>query len=403
MRTTVKLVENEPVQLIIPTYNWKLNTVDICDVDDTKQGEEIFRHLQELNSIPFDLRELPIFRMKLIRISHDRYILAFVLHHFVFDGWSINLFFHELSLTYSNLTGSQAESLEPLTVQYADYVIWQRDTLASQHFKVMESFWKDQLKNLDRSLSLPTEDSFSGSYEGESIPFVLPQDLSKRVRQYCAYSKTTLYSYLLSALKILLHSYTGQNDLLILTPVACRNSKETESLIGYINNILPVRTIISDDLTCDQVIKRVQKSAANIYKYQEYPLELIMTLPEVRRISLTRCVFNFGPDLNLPLQANNSFRVSLYRSTRTTTNFDLFLNLVDNGDDIAGVVEYKTSIFNEEQISLLINNYVKTLETMVISPDVTLLDLRKSINLVDYWPILAIQNLTIVLKVVRLN
>ena len=247
LRTRFDLHNGEPVQIVAPALTLKLPVVDLQAQPQDGRETEARRLSAEEARLPFDLKRLPLLRVKLLRLAAGEHLFVLTVHHIIFDGWSLTLFFRELAVMYERLrTGNPAELPDP-PIQYADFAVWQRERLKFASPQL--AWWKKRLSGRLPTLELPTDrlrpavQTYRGAVESLALQGSLHAALQSLSRQTSA----TLFMTLLAAFQALLQRYTGQSDIVVGTPIAGRTEEETEKLVGLFLNMLALRTDLSDD------------------------------------------------------------------------------------------------------------------------------------------------------------
>ncbi len=382
LRTFISVDKGHPEQIISAKLDWTLQLVDLSEVSNQEKEANLESLLDEWTSTPFKLEQLPLFRINLIKTAEQEYILAFVFHHFIFDGWSINIFFQELKTLYKAFSQETKPPLAELPIQYADYSVWQRQFLQGEQLQKQLKFWEDQLGPGLETLHLPVDHSSSLgiSYEGDFCVYNISKDLTQSLKDLSQKEGVTLFTTLLTAFKALLYCYTNQEDLLVSTPVSCRNQPGLEGIIGYFNNLLPLRTHVSGTMSIRDLLEQISKRTLGIYKYQELPFQMLADLPEARRVSLTRGVFIFLSEWLSPLEAPE-LTVTTLKPIRESSNFELCLSLTEQHEIISATIQYKSSLFEKSTIEQFFLRYEKLLLQMAEDLETSLSTLQKHLEL----------------------
>ncbi len=227
LRTTFAAVDGEPVQLIAPALRMSVPITDLTHHPASDRENEAQRLATELAREPFDLSQGPLFRVLLLRLGQDDHILVLSMHHIVSDGWSRGVFYRELSLLYQAYTQGNPSPLSELPIQYADFAVWQRQWLQGEVLENQLSYWKKQLAGAPAMLHLPTDRPRPAvqSYRGAKQSIELSQELTQGLQALSARQGVTLFMTLLAAFQTLLYRYTGQNDIVVGSPIANRNRR----------------------------------------------------------------------------------------------------------------------------------------------------------------------------------
>ena len=217
LRTTFRLVDGEPVQVVAPELEVQFPVVDRTEVPLVDRDTEIRRLVQIQACIPFDLERGPLLRAQLVRLAPDEHVLILVVHHIVFDGWSSGVLSRELSECYRAFTSGNTPQLPELPIQYADFAVWQREWLASGAFEQQLAYWRAQLAGAPAVLDLPTDFHRPAvlGRRGATEKLLLPLWLLERLRVLGQEEGATLFMTLLAGFQLLLSRYTGQKDVVI--------------------------------------------------------------------------------------------------------------------------------------------------------------------------------------------
>jgi thioesterase domain-containing protein/acyl carrier protein len=370
LRASFPAVGDEPRQAIAPSIILKLPVVDLShlpEVECRSKVEEL--SLSESQQL-FDLTRAPLLRAKLIKASADRHILLLSSHHIIFDGWSDNVFMQELAAIYPALVSGSPSGLPELPIQYADFAAWQQNWLTGKLLDSKLDYWKQQLGGTPLPLQLPTDYPRSKlqNQQGARHHLKLSLELTRSLKSFCQQEKTTLFIVLLSAFNLLLYRYTDREDIIICSPVAGRNCMEVESLIGYFNNLLPMRADLSENPSFRELVARVRQVVIGAYEHQEVPFQKLSELPNLVRTPLAIGMFALqtAPTQFLELPGI-SVRSSYVDSG--AANFDLSLSVEEIGDILRGVIEYRTGLFAPSSIAQMADNFLIVLQHMLDRPD----------------------------------
>ncbi|WP_439566557.1 non-ribosomal peptide synthetase, partial [Gloeocapsopsis crepidinum] len=284
------------------------------------------------------------------------------------DGWSVKVLVQELSILYQASIG-KSSSLPELPIQYLDFTAWQRQWLQGEVVETHLAYWKQQLSGLS-VLKLPTDYPRQPiqTYRGAQQKFTLSLALTNNLKQFDG----TLFMTLLAAFNVLLYRYTGQEDIVIGSPIANRNSTQIESLIGCFINTLVLRTELDGNLSFQELVGRVGKVAVDAYIHQDLPFEKL-----VEELQLSRDL-SYHPLFQVMFVLQNSDLTNIVLpelswKTReldtSTAKFDLFLSMIDSEEGLIGTLEYNTDLFKADTISRMIVHFQTLLEAVVIYPN----------------------------------
>ncbi|MGB5967886.1 MAG: condensation domain-containing protein [Spirulinaceae cyanobacterium] len=371
LRTNFKRVRFSAAQIIHPTLE-----VEVPIVDLQQQPEKLQSLLTEEIQRPFNLETGPLFRVLLLRLATEEHVLLVVTHHIISDAWSEGILMKELSLLYQALQTDKPSPLPELTIQYPDFAYWQRQCLQGEVLETQLNYWQQQLKGKVPALELPYNRPTSSGNSGANQSLALPQFLTQSLKNQAREARSSLFIILLAAFKALLHSYTGQEDILICFPIAGRNHTATEKLIGYFNNILPARTDLSGDPSFKTLVERVRQVVLEASQYQDVPLQKIGEFPNLVRTPLTRGMFALQ---NTPQRLLNipDLTATYLETSNGKADFDLYLILEEKGKQLFGTLSYNAELFESLTITNLLKNYQTLLESFIADPEQNLSALPK--------------------------
>lgn len=375
LRTTFKLVDRQPVQVIADPADVTIAFVDLRELPDEEKQDAVQRLLLEEARSPFDLTRGPLLRVKLLRVAAEEHVLLVCMHHIISDGWSLGVLVRELAALYRSFAEEQPAMLPELPIQYTDFVLWQREFLQGEVLTEHLEYWKQQLAGAPAVLDLPADRPRPAinTHRGAKQSLVLSPELSAAIRKLSDESDgATLFMTLVAAFQTLLYRYTGQEDIVIGTPIANRNRAETEGLIGFFVNTLLLRTSFAGNPSFQETLRRVREVALGAYAHQDLPFEkLVEELQPERSLSNTplfQVAFVFQNavlgTLDLP-----GLRLTPLPGDNGTAKFDLTLTMEDTDRGLVGVVEYNTDLFDAATIERMLGHYRTLLQSIVDHPE----------------------------------
>ena len=376
LRTTFSVVKEQPVQVITPSLTLLLPIIDFSDWPEPERDAQVQQFVTKESQRAFDLAQGPLLRTTLLRLGEEEHILLLVIHHIVSDGWSMVVFFRELATLYEAFSMEQPSPLPQLPIQYADFAVWQREWLQGEVLEAQLTYWKQQLSGHPPVLNLPTDRPRPAvqTFRGARQSIVLSRELTEALKVLSHQEGATLFMTLLAAFKTLLYRYTRQEDMLVGSPIANRNRLEVEGLIGYFSNIVIMRTDLSGDPSFRELVSRVRRVALGAYQHQDLPFQKLADFPNLARTPLSRAVFALRGAPRQPLELPG-ITVSSLDVHNGMANFDLYLSMEEKTENLTGVLQYKTDLFNATTITQMLRYFQTLLETLVANPDQRLLDL----------------------------
>lgn len=372
LRTRIQNEGGEPRQIVLDDTAVAVSKLDMRA---TPPSEEAVKELiTNETSRPFDLsREAPI-RLTLLRLSDDRTILVFTLHHIASDGWSGEVLAGDLAAFYAEAVTGRPASLPPLPIQYGDFSAWQHVHLKGAALARHLDYWRTYLGTPPPVLRLPTDFIRPPvqSHGGAHAHVAIPATTTTALRRIAHARGATLFATLLTVFNILLYRYTGQDDLIVGTPVANRQPSETEALVGLFVNPLPIRSQLLSHMGFADNLARIQAGLWQVSEHHELPFEqLVEALRPERDPSmhpLFQVKFQFDPARQMRTKMPG---IELRRLSEegSLAHLDLSLNLHEREDGIVGNLEYATSLFRQETIEAMAGHFRNLVEAIAANPD----------------------------------
>jgi amino acid adenylation domain-containing protein len=371
-RTRFALVAGEVRQIISDEGQIPLSFSNLTDV--SANHERATELAQEEAALPFNLAAGPLLRARLLRLGSREHILLLTNHHIVSDAWSGEILFKELGELYDAFVSGRPSSLEPLAIQYADFAEWQREWLQGDELERQLGYWKKELNGVAGVLDLPTDYPRASAQQSQGgYKFVtLPREICSRLNELSRREGVTLFMTLLAAFQILLSRYSGQDDIVVGSPIAGRNRTETENLIGFFINTLALRADLSGDPNFREFLGRVRETTLEAYAHQDLPFEkLVEELHPERdpgRNPLFQVMFQFQNAGNPVLQMKD-VAVSVLDVSTETAKFDLMLAAREENGELVCVMEYSTELFDGETVERMLQQYATLLDGIVARPE----------------------------------
>ncbi|WP_426730644.1 amino acid adenylation domain-containing protein [Myxococcus faecalis] len=364
LRTTFGEVDGKPVQRIH-------DEVELSLTVEQASAAEVLPKVEEEAQRPFDLERGPLLRAKVLRVGEEEHVLVWVVHHIVFDGWSVGLLEKEVGEGYGARVRGEAVEAARLEVQYADYARWQREWLKGEVLEKQLAWWKEQLAGAPPVLELPTDKPRPAvqSFNGAHLSLRIPPELAGALRELSRKEGVTLYMTLLAAFQVLLGRYSGQGDVVVGTPISGRNWRQVEELVGFFVNTLVVR-VETGGASFGELLKRVRKACLGAFAHQDVPFEqLVDALQPSRDLSrspLFQVMFVMpGPTVPMSLQG---LGVESLAFEPGMSKFDLTLFVQEQPQSLVTSWEYNTDLFDEETVSRMAGHYLRLLQSALAQP-----------------------------------
>jgi amino acid adenylation domain-containing protein len=383
LRTTFATTDGVPMQVISESLAMALPVFDLSELDEAKKELELRRLLREETRRPFDFEQGPLIRALLVRLAEQEHVLLIAMHHIITDGWSIGIMHREFMALYEAFSSGQPSPLPELKIQYPDYALWHRQWFKGKVYESQLAYWKNQFKTLPPPLELPTDHPRPSiqahkAFRGSKRKLTLSKELTQKLKELCQKEEATLFMVLLAAYQILLHRYTGEEDIVVGSPIAGRCLAETESLIGLFVNALALRTDLSGNPSFREVLSRVKEVALGAYANQDLPFETLVKEVQPERTLARNPLFQVMfvlqsesiPTLELP-----GLTVSHVQVENVVANFDLTLDAIERDGQLECLLESNADLFDEDRITRLFEHFENLLQGIVSKPQTRISDL----------------------------
>lgn len=370
LRTIFTTVNDEPRQQILSPDKSRFHLIEHDLRSSTSPAE--YNSLVELETTTaFNLKVGPLIRSRLLRQSDDEYTLLVTMHHLVSDGWSVTVLLNELSAFYGAFIHKQQDPLPKFEVQYGDYVLWQRQWMDRETLQQKAEYWKGVLRGAPQLLEIPADHPRPSqqSFSGACLNLVLDENMTAGLKQLGRRHGTTLYMTLLAGWAVLLARLSGQQEVVIGTPVANRTLPQVENLIGFFVNTLALRMNVADSPTVSELLKRVREQALAAQPHQDFPFEQVVEILSPTRSLAHSPIFQVMFSLqNVPEQSIELSGLEVRRLDSIPYNiskFDLTLFLQETGPIITGGMEYATALFESATILRYLGYFRILLQSMI--------------------------------------
>ncbi|PTL79254.1 non-ribosomal peptide synthetase [Vitiosangium sp. GDMCC 1.1324] len=352
-----------------------LATEDLSSAAEAEREGLLARRLREEATRPFDLEQGPLYRFHLFRLSPQRHVFLYGVHHLVIDGWSANVLMRELGALYTALGQQQAPQLAPLPLEYADFASWQRTPAAASRETEHLEYWKRQLAEAPSLLELPTDNprpAVRSDTGAQTEPLPLPATLTGAVRALCRERQVTPFMVFYAAFAALLHRYSQQAELCVGTPVAGRTHLSMEGVVGLFVNTVVLRSHVSPGAPFASLLSQVRETTLGAYAHQEAPFERVVEALQVERslswTPLFQVMFDLYQEERSLTDALGGPGARAVHVDTGTSHFDLSLTVVEGASGFSLSFQYSTELFEAGTVQRMLGHYVRMLEHAVTVP-----------------------------------
>jgi amino acid adenylation domain-containing protein/non-ribosomal peptide synthase protein (TIGR01720 family) len=380
LRTVYLNLEGRPVQTVQPAGPVALPLDDLSALPPEARDAEARRVVDAETGTPFDLARGPMLRARLLRLGAEEHVLVVVTHHVAFDG-SVGIFFRELSALYAAFARGWASPLPEPPIQYADFAVWQRDRLQGELLSSQLAWWRERLAGAPAALQLPVARPVPRvrTDRGEGFRFAFPAELSRRARELARAEGATVFMTLLAAWDALLHRYTGEDDLLVGTPIQVRSRAETEGMIGCFTNTVVVRASAEGNPTFREMLRRVRDAAMGAFAHGEVPFEKLVDELHPERgpgqNPLFQVMFVVHPGTPAGEMRMGDVAVAPVPTDTGRSRLSILLGMTDGDDGLTGVLEYSLDLFDHAAVERMLDHFRSLLEAALADPETRLLEL----------------------------
>jgi pristinamycin I synthase 3 and 4 len=381
LRTCFVEVDGTPMQVILPPKWTELRMEDLSHLDPSEKRRALKDALRREWVEPFDLKNGPLFRARLLKLADREHILLRTCHHIVSDGWSMSVFNQEFEAFYQGFLEGRTNVMKPLPVQYADFALWQRSVLTEETLAPGLAYWKKQLAGMPARLELPMDRP--REVHDEHLAGVCITHLEKpaflRLKMLAEENGATLYMTLLAALGILLERYTGQDDFVVGTPVANRQESQLERMIGFFVNSLPIRLKIQPGHSFQNLLAEIRTTTLAAYQHQDVPFERLVEELAPERVRNIPPIFQITFSMmNAPIRERRlaGLIVEPVTGTELRVRFDLEVYAVEEDGQLKIYWMYNRGLFERARMKAMSRHFETLLSDITERPKVPLRTLR---------------------------
>ncbi|MFF0087441.1 amino acid adenylation domain-containing protein [Streptomyces canus] len=373
LRTAFPLEDGESWQEILPPAGCPLPLTDLSDRSTDERAEELARLSASEATAPFDLRRGPLMRLRLVRLAPDQHVLLLAVHHIAADGWSVGVLVREVCLSYAALCRGADPGLAPVEFQYADHAMWEAEREAAGELTEGLAYWDAKLAGAG-PLELPRDGERAGvrSFRGAHRSLRMPAELAARVREMAAREGASPFISLLTGLSVVLGRLSGQEDVLLGTPVAGREQPAAEAAIGCFLNTVALRADLSGDPSFRDLLHRVRATCVDAYNHASVPFERVLgSLEDDRTPGLTPLISVLVNMLNMPAATAElpGVTVEFGQPQNVGAKFDLTVYIREEEDSYELTLQYNADLFRAARIDELARQWLGVLDQGLAAPD----------------------------------
>jgi Condensation domain len=374
LRASFAVVDGQPVMKIAPELKINLAIDDLSTLPESAREAEALRRVNQEVGRPFDLERGPLVRTGLLRLADDDYILHLTMHHTITDRWSAAIVEEELAALYHAFSRGEPSPLAEPIIQFPDFAAWQREWLQGDVLASQLAYWKSQLEGAPFVLNLPTDHRRPAvqTFRGARERIWLSSDLLAALKALSQAERATRFMVVLAAYNLVLYRLSGQADILVGLTVSNRDRPETVGMLGYLLNMVALRTRLADDMSFRQLLRGVRESALGAFAHQDLPLSLLIKKfapqPDPSRNPIFQVSYIY---LDFPeLLAMNEVGLSItpLAADNGSSRFDLTLALTERSSGIDTLFEYNTDLFDRMTVKKMLRHLEAILEAVARDP-----------------------------------
>ena len=374
LRTAFDEEAGELMQVIRAEARLSLRAEEVPGATATQKQRRVEEIASQEAATVFDLGKWPLIRARLLKVAAQEHVLILTMHHIITDGWSVGVLLKELGSLYDSYNSGQQPALEELQVQYADYAHWQRQWLESGELERQMQYWRERMRGAPPVLEMPTDYARPAvqSYRGSSENLVITREVTQKLKHLGRQEGVTLFMSLLGAFGVLLSRYSGQEDIVVGTPIANRRRAELDGLIGCFANTLVMRLAVDGKESFRQFLERVREVSLEAYANQDVPFEkLVEELQPERDFSrspIFQAIFMFRSEPQVELRIGD-LKLQNEEIFYDATKYEISLGLVEEDGSLRGAIAYYTDLYKASTIRRMARRFERLIESTVEDPD----------------------------------
>ena len=374
LRTRFVEVDGEPLQVIEPTLGIEVPLEDLSGIEEQQQRERVLAAMRREGEAAFDLARGPVLRIKLLKLGERDHVLLRTMHHIVSDGWSRGVFNREFKTLYEAYREGRENPLPPLGVQYADFALWQRSWLEGGELDKGLAYWKEQLAGIPERLELPADRPRPAvqTFDAEMCHAELSVEHLTALKRLSRESQATLYMTLLAGFGLLLSRYSGQDDIVVGSPIANRQEAQLEDLIGFFVNTLVMRVRVKAGMSFRELLSQVRQTSLQAYQHQDIPFERLVEELSPQRSRNTTPIYQVVFALqNVPSTTPQmkGLQIEPLTGRELRVRFDLEVHAFEHDGRLGFSWVYNRDLFERWRMEQMARHYVRVLEAVIEDAD----------------------------------
>jgi len=381
LRSTFKLIEGEPRQQVHALESYPFGVVQV-DLRESGNADDLARELaQEEAHAGFHLAQGPLFRVSLLQLRDTEHLLLLTMHHIISDGWSMEVIFKDVIALYEAYCLDLSNPLQPLGIQFKDYSAWQNRQLSGDRLAEHETYWLNHFAGELPLLQIPLDfpRPAAKTFQGASASIQIEPALFEPLKQHVQAQGSSLFITVIALVKTLLYKYSGQQDIIIGTPIAGREHPELENQIGFFVNTLAMRTVFKETNTFDELLRKVKETVLGAFEHQIYPFDQLVEKLDAHSDPSRTPLF----DVMVLLQnmsavsaeainhqiSSQDLTVANYGLQTQVSKFDLMFSFHETPDEMVISLNYNTDLFAQPRIEQLLQHFKALLLAILADPN----------------------------------
>lgn len=366
-------INGEPIQVVLKPEDmaFDIDFQDFRTKQNPKKASEDYIYSDSYR--PFNLLKGPLLRARLLQLTNDKFIFYYNMHHIISDGWSMEVLVRDVMHYYEAYVSGGVPDITPLKLQYKDYSCWQLNQINNSKYLKHKAYWVSLLRNDIPVIDLPTTkkrpqvNTFSGACLGVRIS----SEIVTKLRDFGSTQKGSLFMGLLTVYNVLLHHYTGENDIVIGNPIAGRDHPDLENQIGVYINTLALRNSIDSNHSFTELFNQIRETTLKAIAHQMCPFDKLLEELKVRRVANRNALFDIlvnhlgvSDTCSAKIEENNISNLG-----ERKVLFDLEVDFTEANGGVEFVVRYNTDVYEEAMVKTFMQHYINVMDALLNTPE----------------------------------